>query len=100
MMNDSEKNKAETDKMPLFLTAVIMLIMIIVPSGIYYYIVQGDVFSIVQKFKDQNISSNLISSIVSYIILVFIVGTYSILLIKIIQLMVGLIRGKKQQRMN
>lgn len=95
MMNDSEKNKAETDKMPLFLTAVIMLIMIIVPSGIYYYIVQGDVFSIVQKFKDQNISSNLISSIVSYIILVFIVGTYSILLIKIIQLMVGLIRGKK-----
>lgn len=80
MMNDSEKNKAETDKMPLFLTAVIMLIMIIVPSGIYYYIVQGDVFSIVQKFKDQNISSNLISSIVSYIILVFIVGTYSILL--------------------
>ena len=100
IMNDSEKNKAETDKMPLFLTAVIMLIMIIVPSAIYYYIVQGDVFSIVQKFKDQNISSNLISSIVSYIILVFIVGTYSILLIKIIQLMVGLIRGKKQQRMN
>lgn len=95
IMNDSEKNKAETDKMPLFLTAVIMLIMIIVPSAIYYYIVQGDVFSIVQKFKDQNISSNLISSIVSYIILVFIVGTYSILLIKIIQLMVGLIRGKK-----
>lgn len=95
IMNDLEKNKAETDKMPLFLTAVIMLIMIIVPSVIYYYIVQGDVFSIVQKFKDQNISSNLISSIVSYIILVFIVGTYSILLIKIIQLMVGLIRGKK-----
>lgn len=95
IMNDSEKNKAETDKMPLFLTAVIMLVMIIVPSVIYYYIVQGDVFSIVQKFKDQNISSNLISSIVSYIILVFIVGTYSILLIKIIQLMVGLIRGKK-----
>ena len=73
-MNDLEKNKAETDKMPLFLTAVIMLIMIIVPSVIYYYIVQGDVFSNLYRkfFKDQKYQQLiLISSIVSYIILVF-----------------------------
>lgn len=51
IMNDLEKNKAETDKMPLFLTAVIMLIMIIVPSVIYYYIVQGDVFQLYRNLK-------------------------------------------------
>lgn len=95
IINASEKNKMKTDKMSLFLTVLIMLIMIIVPSVIYYYIVQGDTFSIVQRFKDENISSSLISSIVSYIVLVFLVGTYSILLIKIIQLIVGLVKGKK-----